>query len=402
MKDVLEFDHVWKKYKKGEKINSLRDAIPHLLAKDKRFTLQEQEFWAVKDVSFNITAGEVVGIMGPNGAGKSTVLKLLSRIIIPNKGSMKVNGRLSALIEVTAGFHPELTGRENVYLNATILGMRRKEIDDKFDEIVEFSGVKEFIDTPVKRYSSGMYSRLGFSVAAHMRPDILLIDEVLSVGDISFQAKCAQKIRELLSSGATIVLVSHQLDMIQSLCKRVILLQGGQVLKDGPTDQVIPHYQNIIFQKKEDELKNKIKSMDGQVKVDTSSLINIVHVDLKKSWNYGERAKLSLEYDAKQKIDSPIFNFEIVRADGVVCCASRTDKLGIKTGSINGRGKVSIDLGKNILAPGIYMAKFSIWDKEMIHPYVIHNKEVIRVEIQGNKGLSEVVFLPEIQWIFNV
>ena len=265
MKYVLEFNHVWKKFKKGEKINSLRDAIPHLFTRgDKNIALQTQEFWAVKDISFNIEKGEVVGIMGANGAGKSTVLKLLSRIIVPNKGSMKVNGRLSALIEVTAGFHPELTGRENVYLNATILGMRKKEIDDKFDEIVEFSGVKEFIDTPVKRYSSGMYSRLGFSVAAHMNPDILLVDEVLSVGDISFQAKCAQKIRELLSSGTTIVLVSHQLDMIQSLCKRVILLQNGEVIKDGPTDLVIPHYQNIIYEKKEDDLRAKMKTMDEQ------------------------------------------------------------------------------------------------------------------------------------------
>jgi lipopolysaccharide transport system ATP-binding protein len=150
--------------------------------------------------------------MGPNGAGKSTILKLLSRIMVPNKGSMEIKGRLSALIEVTAGFHPELTGRENVYLNGTILGMRRREIDAKFDEIVEFSGVGEFIDTPVKRYSSGMYSRLGFSVAAHMDPDILLVDEVLSVGDIAFQAKCAQKMRDLLKSGITISLSRPCLD----------------------------------------------------------------------------------------------------------------------------------------------------------------------------------------------
>jgi len=402
MKYALEFDHVWKKYKKGERLNSLRDAIPHLFTRGlKNISLQTQEFWAVKDISFNIEKGEVVGIMGPNGAGKSTVLKLLSRIITPNKGSMKINGRLSALIEVTAGFHPELTGRENVYLNATILGMRRKEIDDKFDEIVEFSGVKEFIDTPVKRYSSGMYSRLGFSVAAHMRPDILLVDEVLSVGDISFQAKCAQKIRELLSSGATIVLVSHQLDMIQSLCKRVILLQNGEVLKDGPTDQVIPHYQNIIYQKKEDELKSKMRSMDDQrVKVDTRSLVDIAHVDMKAAFRVGEQINITLEYKAIEKIENPIFNVEIVRADGVHCYSSRTDKLGIKINSIQGKGKVIIDLGKNMLAPGIYMAKFSIWDREMIHPYVIRNKDVLRVEIEGPNSMSDVVFIPEIKWNF--
>jgi ABC-type polysaccharide/polyol phosphate transport system ATPase subunit len=401
MKYALEFNHVWKKFKKGEKINSLRDAIPHLFTRDnKNMDLQAQEFWAVKDISFNIEKGEVVGIMGANGAGKSTVLKLLSRIMVPNKGSMTINGRLSALIEVTAGFHPELTGRENVYLNATILGMRKKEIDDKFDEIVEFSGVKEFIDTPVKRYSSGMYSRLGFSVAAHMSPDILLVDEVLSVGDISFQAKCAQKIRELLSSGATIVLVSHQLSMMQSLCKRIILLQNGQIIKDGPTNEVIPHYQNIIYKKNEEDLRHKMKKMEDQVKIDTDTMVDIVNVDLKKTFGLGEQIEITLEYDAKEKIDDPIFRLDVLRADGVLCFASKTNKLGIKVESIQGKGKVAIDLGKNLLAPGIYMIKFSIWDKEMIHPYVIRNKDVLHVQVEGHSNLSEAVFLPETSWKF--
>src|SRR3989338_5611288 len=237
--NVIEFENVWKKFKKGEKFNSLRDSIPaffkSLAGNKSDDILAEKEFWAVKGVSFNVKKADVIGIMGPNGAGKSTILKLLSRIIIPNKGAMRINGRLSALIEVTAGFHPELTGRENIYLNGTILGMKKREIDQKFDEIVEFSGISEFIDTPVKRYSSGMYSRLGFSVAAHVNPDVLLVDEVLSVGDIAFRAKCAQKMRELLKSGATIVLVSHQLSLIQNLCKRVILLDQGEIIMDGPT-----------------------------------------------------------------------------------------------------------------------------------------------------------------------
>jgi len=232
-----------------------------------------------------------------------------------------------------------------------------------------------------------------------MRPDILLVDEVLSVGDIAFQAKCAQKIRELLASGTTIVLVSHQLDMIQSLCKRVILLQNGEVIKDGAADLVIPHYQNIIYQKNEDDLRKKVKAMDGQrVKVDTSSLVDITHVDIKKTYGLGEQIHITLDYSARERIVNPIFNFDIVRADGVLCCSSRTDKLGITIDAIEGNGKISIDLGKNILAPGIYMAKFSIWDKEMIHPYVIDNKEVIRVEIEGRNSLSDVVFLPEVKW----
>src|SRR3989338_6034824 len=272
---VIEFNSVWKKFKKGEKLNSLRDAIPAFFRKvssnGSDRPLEEQEFWALKNVDFRITKGEVVGIVGPNGAGKSTILKLLSKIMYPTKGEIKINGRLSALIEVTAGFHPELTGRENVYLNGTILGMRRREIDKKFDEIVEFSGVAPFIDTPVKRYSSGMYSRLGFSVAAHMDPEILLVDEVLSVGDMAFHAKCAQKIRELLKSGATIILVSHQLNMIQSLCKRVLLMQNGEVIQDGAPDKVIPEYQNINLRNREYTLRQKMDSTSSMVRVATRS-----------------------------------------------------------------------------------------------------------------------------------
>lgn len=406
MSNAIEFNHVWKKYRKGEKLNSLRDAIPNLFKKrNPNETLEDREFWAVKDVSFNIERGGVIGIMGPNGAGKSTILKLLSRIIIPNKGSMKINGRLSALIEVTAGFHPELTGRENVYLNATILGMRKKEIDDKFDEIVEFSGVSEFIDTPVKRYSSGMYSRLGFSVAAHMEPDILLVDEVLSVGDIAFQAKCAQKIRELLKSGATIVLVSHQLQMIQSLCKRVILLQHGEVVRDGDVNEVIPHYENIVLKDRENELKHKMQAMSDQVRVDTRALVDITQVSFsdgkagnKEKFEIGEPIEITLDYTAREEIDNPVFTFSIIRSDGVVCSYSRTDESGRKVGMLQGKGRVKIALGKSYLAPGIYMAKFSVWDKNMIHAYAVRSKDVIWVEMDSRYSETDAVLLPDVKW----
>lgn len=404
--NAIEFTNVWKKFKKGEKLNSLRDAIPNLFKReDKNLKLEDKEFWAVKDVSFNIEKGGVVGIMGPNGAGKSTILKLLSKIIVPNKGAMKINGRLSALIEVTAGFHPELTGRENVYLNATILGMRKKEIDDKFDAIVEFSGVGEFIDTPVKRYSSGMYSRLGFSVAAHMEPDILLVDEVLSVGDIAFQAKCAQKIRELLTSGATIVLVSHQLSMIQSLCKRVILLQQGEVVCDGDVSKVIPMYQNIVLKNRENALKQSMNILSKQVKVDTQSLMDITRVSFsdgkienREKIETGDPFEITLDYVAREKIDNPVFTLDIIRADGVVCSFSRTDEAGLKVGMIEGKGRVKIDLGKLYLAPGVYMAKFSVWDKDMIHTYVVRHKDVIRVDMNSLHSETDAVYLPKVKW----
>jgi lipopolysaccharide transport system ATP-binding protein len=405
--NVIEFNSVWKKFKKGEKLNSIRDAVPNFFKRAlTEGPLKEDEFWAVKDVSFQIKKGDVVGIMGPNGAGKSTILKLLSRIIVPTKGDMKIHGRLSALIEVTAGFHPELTGRENVYLNGTILGMRKKEIDRKFDEIVEFSGVKEFIDTPVKRYSSGMYSRLGFSVAAHMDPEVLLVDEVLAVGDISFQAKCAQKMRELLQSGATIVLVSHQLNMIQSLCKRVILLQNGQVIRDGSVEQVIPHYQNIVIAQNEASIRQKMNQLEKRVKVDTQPLLDIQNVVLcdekmesKESFSTGDSINITFKYSALQVINEPIFTLEIIRPDGVICCSSRTDHTDYKKQDIAGKGQMKIALGRLHLAPGIYMLKLSVWDREMIHAYAVRSKDIIRITMDENKnGNSEAVFLPDIVW----
>jgi lipopolysaccharide transport system ATP-binding protein len=406
MEYAIEFNEVWKKFRKGEKVNSLRDAIPNLLkGKDRNLSLEEREFWAVKNVSFNIEKGGVVGIMGPNGAGKSTILKLLSKIIVPNKGTMKINGRLSALIEVTAGFHPELTGRENVFLNGTILGMKKKEIERKFDEIVEFSGVSEFIDTPVKRYSSGMYSRLGFSVAAHMDPDILLVDEVLSVGDMSFQGKCAAKIRDLLKSGATIVLVSHQLNMIQSLCRRVILLQNGEVVKDGRVDEVIPHYQNLVYKKREEDLKQKMSSMDGRVQIDTRPLIDITQVtfsdgkEKKEKFEHGDQFVTTLYYEARERIENPIFSLDIFRADSVLCCSTRSDERNFKLDAIEGKGSVSVNLGKLILAPGLYMANITIWDKAFIQPYVVRNQDIIRVEVKGRMKQASSVFVPELmEW----
>jgi lipopolysaccharide transport system ATP-binding protein len=242
---ALELDHVYKKFKKGEIYDSLRDLIPALsgrMFKSSNENLEKREFWATNDVSFQVRRGEAFGIIGSNGAGKSTILKLLSGIMKPNKGRIVVNGKLSALIEVGAGFHPDLTGRENVFLNGTILGMKREEIKAKLDSIIEFSGLEDFIDTPVKRYSSGMYARLGFSVAAHVDPDILLIDEVLSVGDYQFQRKCMEKMRSVIQNGATVIFISHNLKAISELCTRIVLLDHGRVLKEGPTDEVIRTY----------------------------------------------------------------------------------------------------------------------------------------------------------------
>lgn len=242
---VLRVENVSKKFVRGEMHDSLRDLIPALAARltgRKPASSVERDFWALRDVSFQLIRGEAFGIIGANGAGKSTMLKLITGIMKPTSGSIHVDGRLSALIEVGAGFHLDLTGRENIYLNGAILGMKRAEIDRKFDDIVEFSGLADFIDTPVKRYSTGMYARLGFSVAAHVNPDILIVDEVLSVGDVAFQNRCLERMNAILRSGATVIFVSHNLRAIAELCPRSLLLERGQIVSSGPSQQVMNEY----------------------------------------------------------------------------------------------------------------------------------------------------------------
>ena len=227
----------------------LRDVLADLprLALGKQSDVDKKTLWALKDVSFSIPEGQVVGIIGRNGSGKSTLLKILSRITDPTEGGAKVRGRVGALLEVGTGFHPELTGRENIYVNGAILGMTRREINAKFDAIVDFSGVEEFLDTPVKRYSSGMRVRLAFAVAAHLEPEILVVDEVLAVGDAVFQRKCLGRMQDVATEGRTVLIVSHQLDMIQSFCSRAIWINGGRVVADGEANAVVGEYLHSVF-----------------------------------------------------------------------------------------------------------------------------------------------------------
>jgi lipopolysaccharide transport system ATP-binding protein len=246
MAPVIEVNRVSKKFRLGDYHASLRELVPALA---KRFVrrategrLERQEFWALREVDFKIEQGDTVAIIGHNGAGKSTMLKHLTGVLLPTEGQIITRGRVSALIEVAAGFHPMLTGRENIFLNGVILGMSIKEIRRKFDEIVAFSGLEEFLDTPVRRYSSGMYARLGFSVAAHLDPEILLIDEVLSVGDYSFQHKGIEKMKSIAASGATVMFVSHNMRSVQALCRRALMLDHGRLVMDGPTDDVTKGY----------------------------------------------------------------------------------------------------------------------------------------------------------------
>lgn len=238
---AVRLENISKKYIIGHKLQkNLRDSIYTVFQKKAR----SEEFWALKDISFDVEPGEAIGIIGKNGAGKSTLLKILSRITEPTTGRFEISGRVSSLLEVGTGFHPELTGRENIYLNGTILGMTRSEIKGKYDEIVDFSGVEQFLDTPVKRYSSGMFVRLAFAIAAHLEPEILIIDEVLAVGDMEFQKKCLGKMGDVAKQGRTILFVSHNMSAVQQLCSKSVFLKNGEIQMIGKTSEVIDNYIN--------------------------------------------------------------------------------------------------------------------------------------------------------------
>lgn len=264
MSNSIVIERISKEYRIGERLRyrTLRDSMTSVLAAPFRGALalargrahigvphrHHERIWALRDVSFDVADGQVMGILGRNGAGKSTLLKVLTRITEPTSGQATIRGRVGSLLEVGTGFHPELTGRDNVFLNGTILGMRRSEIRRKFDEIVEFSGVEKFIDTPVKRYSSGMYVRLAFAVAAHMEPDVLLVDEVLAVGDAAFQKKCLGKISEVTRQGRTVIFVSHNMAAIRDICPTAVWLEQGQVEAVGPSADVIDQYLRTVNQ----------------------------------------------------------------------------------------------------------------------------------------------------------
>jgi len=306
---VIEFENVRKAYRLGQGRGSLRDAIPQLFGRVVgRGNGDRDLLWALDGVSFEVEAGEVLGLIGPNGAGKTTTLKLLSRVIQPTSGRIVVNGRMSALIELGAGFHPDLTGRENVYLNASILGLKKQEVDAKFDEIVEFAELTEFIDTPVKRYSSGMFVRLGFAVAAHVEPDVLLVDEVLAVGDHMFRDKCVQRINAFREVGKTMIIVSHNEEMIQKLCTRTIFLYKGRVVYQGDTQKAL----NLYHTGYTDDALYTGKRVDGRE--DPAREMQITDVVLldgggqaRNSFLTGEPMTVQIRFRANTPVDNPVF-----------------------------------------------------------------------------------------------
>ena len=309
---AVVFDHVWKKFRRGERHDTMRDAftswIKHPFKRRDPDVLTDQEFWVLQDVSFEVRPGEAIGIIGPNGAGKSTALKLLTKILKPTKGRCFTRGRVGALIEISSGFHHDLTGRENLYLQGAILGMNRHEINRKMAAIVEFAGLSEFIDTPVKRYSSGMNARLGFAIAAHIDPDVLIIDEVLAVGDMAFQQKCYDRLEEFRRNGAAVVFVSHNMQVVISLCDRALLLRRGRPPLISSVGEVAALYSSIAENAVDSRIT--VRSCKLSRRGDDQPLSEVV--------DPSEPLTLDLTIGIDAHLPRTRVGFEVVRNDGLV------------------------------------------------------------------------------------
>ena len=352
----IVFDGVWKKFRRGEVHDSLRDLIPALA---RRMTgrarsaaeLQRDEFWALRDVSFTIEPGQTLGVIGNNGAGKSTILKILTRILRPSGGSYLVRGRIGALIEVAAGFHPDLTGRENIFLQGAIMGMGKTQTHRKLDEIIAFSEIEEFIDTPVKRYSSGMNARLGFSIAAHLDPDVLIIDEVLAVGDYQFQRKAFGRIRDLARSGMPVVVVSHQLDRIAELCTQAMLLsQGAMVCLGAPVDVIGAYMRGASG-------SGEGRSEVSPIAIDSAELLDGNEV------RSGDPVRFRITGTILRDIS------QHVEPVGIIVRSAQTGEVVYATGTsvfdfafVSGPFAIDVALQMNV-QPGIYLADIGTWDR---------------------------------------
>jgi len=316
--------------------------------------LERADFWALKDVSLQIKQGEVVGIIGRNGAGKSTLLKILSRITVPTEGRIRIDGRIASLLEVGTGFHQELTGRENIFLNGAILGMSRAEIIRKFDEIVEFSGIEEFLDTPVKRYSSGMYVRLAFAVAAHLEPEILIVDEVLAVGDAAFQKKCLGKMGSFAQSGRTVLFVSHNMEAVRSLCQRCVWLKDGRLHKDGKSDEILEDY----FDSTSNELAFSCENPDYGLFIKKVVLKNS-RGEESSQFRPGEDLIVEISYEAQKPLAEPYIVLGVQGINGS-CFAANMLLDGHQPEAMSGPGKLACRFKSLPLFPQSYSVKMSV------------------------------------------
>lgn len=364
MTNTVRFDSVSKRYDLGLTRASVpglvSKAVKNLLKPSAKRSPDDQILWALRDVSFELKQGESLAMIGSNGAGKTTSLKLLANITKPTSGTIETRGKLSALIELGAGFHPDLTGRENVYLNGIILGLKRQEVARRFDEIVSFSELERFIDTPVKRYSSGMKVRLGFAVAACINvPDILLVDEVLAVGDAPFRQKCIKRIQSLIEQGTSIIFVSHNLWLVQAVCASALYLKRGQVVQRGNTAEVIAAYDRDLNLLRASNLKDK-----GENQTQTEADLEIVKMELLDSEGNAvseirndQKVALRAEYAAFKDIGEVNVVVRIIRSDGLTCCMMRTSLDQFRVSVERGTGRVSVVLDPIQLYGGSYYAQ---------------------------------------------
>lgn len=339
----------------------------------------KEELWALKDVSFQVAKGEMLGIVGPNGAGKSTLLKLVARIVKPTSGRVRANGKVSSLLELGAGFHPDLTGRENIYLQGSILGLSRREMAGKFDEIVTFSELADFIDVPVRQYSSGMYLRLGFSVATSVDPDVLLVDEVLAVGDEAFQKRCLERIRRFRSKGKAILLVSHALDTVRDLCNSAIWLHEGEPRAHGNVDKVIDSYLNHVAAEEGTSLREHPEERRGrhwgskEIEITKVTILDAEGQE-RHLFKTGEEMTIRMEYVAHEKFEDPVFGIAIHTSDGLLVSGSNTQLCGFAIETVEGRGVVECNLGCLSLLQGRYVISVSVYDRYIRQAYDHHDK----------------------------
>ena len=362
-----------------------------------------QDLWAVRDVSFEILSGQCVGIIGRNGSGKSTLLKLIARILQPTSGEIMVRGRVSALLELGAGFHQDLTGRENIFLNAAVLGLTRVETEEMYDDIVAFSELGEFIDMPVKHYSSGMYMRLGFSVAIHVRPDILIVDEILAVGDQTFQAKCIDRIVEMKRAGITILFISHDLSTIGDLCSDVVWVEKGQVHMIGPAEHVLSQYREHLFQRVGDQLsfENDLGTFrrwgTRQIEITGVRLLD-ANGEEATIFRTGDALCIEMAYVAHEPVDEPEFGLAIYRHDGFHINGPNTRTGGLDLGVVEGQGIVRYAIDRLPLLPGRYQITAAVHDSARPLAYDFHEEAYAFRIVEGGTPEREGLLALDAAW----
>jgi lipopolysaccharide transport system ATP-binding protein len=387
MSAVITVEKLSKQYRIGhaKQDTTLRESLSNLLTMAfLRNKSQQETIWALRDVSFSMERGESVGIIGRNGAGKSTLLKILSKITYPTSGAVRVNGKVAALLEVGTGFHQELTGRENIYMNGSILGMRKKEVDRKLEAIIEFSGVEKFLDTPIKRYSSGMRLRLGFAVAAHLDPDIMIVDEVLAVGDASFQKKCMNTMENLRAGARTVLFVSHNLAAVENLCRRCIWIDGGQVRMDGESRGVIEAYMGSMTGTKTvstdlDDVQNR--RGNGKVRYRAVDFLSPEGTS-QRVVRSGDRVTMRFHYSVSEQIAFPSFGFRMYTEMGTLVTDTSTWHHGISIPLLEpGEGHLDLEIDCLNLLPAKY--SLSLWLTDMVGGVVYDNVEHgVTVEVE--------------------